>query len=96
MQYKEDLWNVEIRPINFVEMNEAEDIPWIDKIKLWLSSHTSGIISPYKQHPVGTLPLDKIKETRLRDKYIKIKVRYSGEDLAIVLALKTIFTHSYA
>ena len=36
------------------------------------------------------------KETRIRDKYCKIKVRYSGEDLAIITALKTIYTASYA
>ena len=36
------------------------------------------------------------KETRLRDKYIKIRVRYSGKDLAIITALKTLYTISYA
>lgn len=36
------------------------------------------------------------KETRLRDKYIKIRVRYTGEELAIITALKTLFTISYA
>ena len=36
------------------------------------------------------------KETRIRDKYCKIKVRYSGEDLAIITALKTIYTVSYS
>lgn len=36
------------------------------------------------------------KEARLRDKYIKIRVRYTGEELAIVTALKTLYTISYA
>lgn len=36
------------------------------------------------------------KETRLRDKYIKIRVRYTGEELAIITALKTLYTISYA
>jgi hypothetical protein len=36
------------------------------------------------------------KEIRFRDKYIKIKVRYSGKDLAVISALKTIYTNSYA
>ena len=36
------------------------------------------------------------KETRIRDKYIKIKVRYSGDELAIITALKTLYTISYA
>jgi hypothetical protein len=36
------------------------------------------------------------REIRFRDKYIKIKVRYSGKDLAVISALKTIYTNSYA
>lgn len=36
------------------------------------------------------------KETRIRDKYIKIKIRYSGNELAIIQALKTIYNISYA
>ena len=32
------------------------------------------------------------KEARLRDKYIKIRVRYTGEELAIITALKTLYT----
>lgn len=40
--------------------------------------------------------LDSRKETRLRDKYIKVKVRYMGDNLAIITALKTLYTISYA
>lgn len=36
------------------------------------------------------------KKARLRDKYIKIRVRYTGEELAIITALKTLYTISYA
>lgn len=36
------------------------------------------------------------KETRIRDKYLRIKVRYTGNDLAIIYALRTMFTVSYA
>ena len=35
------------------------------------------------------------KEARLRDKYIKIRVRYTGEELAIITALKTLYTINY-
>ncbi|GMO69799.1 MAG: hypothetical protein Nk1A_9020 [Endomicrobiia bacterium] len=35
------------------------------------------------------------KEAKLRDKYIKIKVRYSGKDLAVISAIKTLYTVSY-
>jgi len=58
IQYLEDLWDVEIRPISF---------KWV-----CIPSNSSEL------SPVKT------SETRLRDKYIKIKVRYSGEDLAVI------------
>ena len=36
------------------------------------------------------------KETDLRDKFIKIRIRYSGEELAVIDFLNTIYTISYA
>lgn len=36
------------------------------------------------------------KETKIRDKYVKVKVRYTGDELAIITALKTLYTVSYA
>lgn len=63
MQYLEDLWNIEIRPISF---------RWI-----YLNN--------------GELKFSKTQETRLRDKHMKVKVRYSGEDLAVIQAISTMF-----
>jgi hypothetical protein len=63
MEYKEDLWDIEIKPFRNVK---------------------------------GTGPTSRLIETRLRDKYIRIRVRYSGVKLAIITALQTMFTRSYA
>jgi hypothetical protein len=41
------------------------------------------------------LKFKKFPETRHRDKYIKVKVRYSGEDLALIQQIYTIFEESY-
>lgn len=54
--YKENIWDIEIRPF----------------------------ISPKK------------KQTRFRDKYAKIRVRYTGDKLAIITLLQTLYTISYA
>jgi hypothetical protein len=69
MQYLEDLWNVEIRPVQ---------ITWC-----YLDAN-------------GDLQTKKVTETKHRDKYIKVKVRYSGEDLALIQQIYTIFEESYA
>ena len=42
------------------------------------------------------LQFKKASETRHRDKYIKVKIRYSGEDLALIQQIYTIFDESYA
>lgn len=41
--------------------------------------------------------LQKInKEVKVKDKFIKIRIRYSGEDLAIISAIRTLYSISYA
>lgn len=44
----------------------------------------------------GALLLSNSTEMKLRDKYIKIRVRYDGTKYAIINSLKTMFTISYA
>jgi hypothetical protein len=34
-------------------------------------------------------------EVKLKDKFIKIRIRYSGKDLAIISSLKTLYSNSY-
>ena len=109
MHYKEDLWNVEIRPINFVQKNEnwttvppiiLNNIPRITATEIV----EKDLPTNYDITDIENTPNDELiytgwtdrKETRIRDKYCKIKVRYSGEDLAIITALKTIYTVSHA
>ena len=36
------------------------------------------------------------KETRIRDKWIKIRIRYSGKNLAVIHSLITLYNISYA
>jgi hypothetical protein len=37
-----------------------------------------------------------LKTTRLRDKWAKIRIKYSGEKLAIITAIQTLMNISYA
>jgi hypothetical protein len=36
-----------------------------------------------------------MKEVKLKDKWIKIRVRYKGDKLAIITAVKTLYSISY-
>ena len=44
----------------------------------------------------GILNLSNSTEMKVRDKYIKIKVKYSGEKYSIINSIKTFFTVSYS
>ena len=44
----------------------------------------------------GTLQYSNNVECKIRDKYVKIKVRYSGDKYAIISGIRTYFTLSYA
>lgn len=77
MQYLEDLWRVELRPIAFKY------------------AYLSKTVDPHGEIQFS-ISYTKLQETRFRDKYCKIKIRYSGEDLAVIQAIATIFDYSYA
>ena len=36
------------------------------------------------------------KEVKLKDKWVKIRVRYKGDKLAIITAIRTLYSASYA
>lgn len=45
--------------------------------------------------PIYFKERDSLKSAKIRDKYAKIRVKYSGDKLAIIVALQTMFTLSY-
>lgn len=103
MQYKGDSWKVEIRPITYLLKNESNwtvpplilnNIPNdIDKSEI-----TSEEIPDTYDITDIELPANgwtTRKEARIRDKYIKIKIRYSGKDKVIISALRTLYSISY-
>ena len=36
------------------------------------------------------------KEVKIKDKWVKIRVRYKGDKLAIITAIRTLYSASYA
>lgn len=54
------------------------------------------IIFPYAYIKDGVITYTENQEMKIRDKYIKIRVKYSGTEYAIINAIRTIFTISYA
>jgi hypothetical protein len=108
MQYNEDKWEIKLNPIIFEEKNEnltnLTKLPLvIDPLSVPEDIQASSIQKSdieklnYTLHDVQIQDRDWTlrKEVRPKDKYIKIKIRYSGEDLAIINMIRTIYTVSY-
>lgn len=68
MEYLEDLWDIEIRPIAFKFAYIAD----------------------------GKLAFTEQKEMRLRDKYLRVKMKYDGKDLALIQGAITKINESFA
>ena len=66
IEYKEDIWWSEIRPLNF-------------KIA-------------YQNN--GLLKFKKLSSSKIRDKYVKVRVKYSGEQLAVIRGILTLLENS--
>lgn len=121
MNYLEDMWDIQINPIIFVEKNEKawiHNVPPIaivgplpnDIITPQITDEytdANGIIHPgtftntelaglYDTHCIDTTTWGSRKETKPRDKYLRVRVRYSGKELAVINSLITQFTISYA
>lgn len=127
MRYKEDLWHIQIDPLNFIQSNEpdwkdTQSIELIDQSKnlagnsepnsntIPINLDRFGLYDSNKSIEVlkfpnndnfknrGYITWNNISEeqAKLKDKYIKIRVRYSGKDLAIINAINTLYTISYS
>lgn len=102
MNYQEDKWLVQIPSLTFMQKNET----WTDKPPIvvnWLPDDLKET-EIREEHLPNTFNLGEIdtskwtyrQEARLRDKYLKVKIRYTGEDKVIITAIKTLFNISYA
>ena len=56
----------------------------------------TGLPNTYSLGDIRTTGWTFRKESNIRDKYCKVKIRYSGEKLAVISAVITTFTLSYA
>ena len=79
IQYKEDSWYTTVEPIIFLA-----DLTNKETTNKTTVPSEDKIERNYKNNS------RYIKSTRIRDKWVKIRVRYTGEDLAIITAIRTI------
>ena len=121
MDYKEDMWDIQINSIIFVEKNEptwtnnvppiaivgqlpcditnttiTDEVTSLDGKVITAGTFTGTDIAKYNTSCIQSSGWSNRKETKLRDKYLRVKVRYDGKNLALINSLMTLYTISYA
>lgn len=137
MQYIEDIWYVQINPINIVQCNEPEWVYYDEETATDANGNTYYVPHETTKVPVelkqsivpdeilalgnsGTLeiPADsdgnitdgwrnrgyvqwpdracRFEECKVKDKWLKVRIRYSGEKLAVIHSIKTLYSLSYS
>lgn len=104
MHYKEDKWYVQIPSMNYVQRNEPKWNGTVPPIELRQSNfvRATTIDIPedmkYNNEDVILWQDNQIREqeAKIKDKYVKIRIRYKGDNLAIISAIKTLYSISYA
>lgn len=99
--YNEDSWYIQVPVINYYEKNEdwnkTDNKPpiniVIDPLPKELSQHNELVYN--KNYPIDTDNWVTKKQTPIRDKYIKIKIRYTGDDFVVISGIINIFKESY-
>ena len=95
-KYSEDQWEIQIPSINYAEKNEN----WTNKppINIAMTPIPEDLMKKGQLQVPADVETDywgSLKQTRLRDKYIRIRVRYTGDQLAIISAIITQYKESY-
>lgn len=94
MQYNEDKWKVQLTPINLAQANEKEGLPIVLNYNVIPNEIKNNKIN--LDNPTGRKVVmwnkARLKQVKLKDKWIKIRIRYSGQKLAVIYAVKTIYS----
>lgn len=59
-------------------------------------SNDTGTFGPNHDYVIKEESWSDRKECKVKDKYVKVRVRYSGKELAIISALKTLYSISFS
>ena len=89
----EHLWVNEIPPIVINSQYIPNDLKSTD---ITLENIPNIYKDAYLQNSISLQEWTARKETRIRDKWMKVRIRYSGKNLAIIHSLATLYNISYS
>ena len=99
----ESVWQVNESSITYPPLNLAnnplpQDLPQGLSLQN-VSDIPQGLLDLNYRINTDSFDLSKwteVRQAKLKDKYIKIKIRYTGNNLAVITAIKTLYNISYA
>lgn len=103
--YREDQWYVQINPLQLVQKNEeAWTVPPIAVSTSLIPNDITSVsanevpeVLINAGYPTDVVSLDdgtnwsKRKEAKIKDKYMKCRIRYKGDKLALITGVKTLY-----
>lgn len=112
MHYREDKWYIQINPLNIVQKNETPNEWTNNKVPVELGQSplpskilNNGTLekpSNFNRNIVSwnwvttNTPTIKHSESKIKDKFMKVRIRYTGNKLAVVSAVTTLYSISYS
>ena len=95
-RYVEGRWNIQIPSITFNQKNEEkwEEPPVVITSDNVPADVTEIVKNIYKDNYIEVGDWTSRKETRIRDKWLKVRIRYSGKNLATIYSVITLFNVS--
>ena len=112
MQYREDKWLVQINPITILYKNEYTNntTEWINnKPPLYINNspipnkvyEAQRVNIPNELHDWNIIyePSESTwvrSEISLKDRFVKIRIRYKGDELAIINYINTLYEQSFS
>jgi len=85
-------WKKKIPPI-VVNTDQIPDD--LDEEKVTVDRLPNIYQNKYWTKSITTTPWASRKEAKIRDKWMKVRIRYSGKNLAIIHSIMTLFNISY-
>jgi len=85
-------WKKKIPPI-VVNTDQIPDD--LDEEKVTVDRLPNIYQNKYWTKSISTEPWTARKEAKIRDKWMKVRIRYSGKNLAIIHSIMTLFNISY-
>lgn len=108
MQYKEDSWYVQISPLLFKQANEPEwgnndtRIPLVPQEHPFINEEFQkrgeyNTIDGYGASDFNnSFSNANLQEAKIKDKYLKVRIRYKGNKLVLIKAVLSLFSISYS